>query len=136
MKKRYFSPDQITDEEIIDAYKSADTIRFSARRNNYVIYRSIAFGELGWWLSLTRVLPLVGVTPQMLRPVFKRFDFGEQLHSYHQLGSFPLTAEAFKKLAKVLGKSIEVLREEPDTMEHIHLFTAHPTGEVVFVDLH
>jgi hypothetical protein len=158
MKRRYLSPDQIPDEVIAEEYLKTDTIRFSARPFNTVIYRSIAFGELGWWLSLIRVLPLVGVTPQMLRPVFnpqtkwlklptrRKFRwFGsrkfihhlvvqtlpDEIATYHQLGGFPLSVDNFLALSKVLGKSIEVYREDGGSGEHRYLFTVTSSGEVV-----
>lgn len=68
--QKYDLPDQIPDEAIREQFAGASEVSFSARRFNHIPYRSIAFGDLGWWLPLTRVLPLIGITPQMLRPVF------------------------------------------------------------------
>jgi len=171
-EKKYDWPDQIPDETIIEAFANADSVSFSARRFNFIQDRSIAFGDLGWWLPLTRVLPLIGITPQMLRPVFnprrvvekkvervqvkrsfplnlveaigflnkkyedktdyqaKEVDLPEVIETYEQLGGFPLTHTPFQELARILGKSVEVLREDGATGDHYHLFTAHPSGEI------
>ncbi len=160
MKQKYDWPDKIPNEVIKEAFANTDSVSFSTRRFNHIPYRSIAFGDLGWWLSLTRVLPLIGITPQMLRPVFnlqprmvrRRFPFNlswfglnknryevvevelpRRIESYKQLGRFALAEEPFRKLAEILGKSVRVLREDGGTGEHRHLFTAHPSGEIVEV---
>jgi len=162
--KNYSWPDQIADKAIIDEFEKTTTVMFSARPYNYVAYRSIAIGDLGWWLPLMRVLPLLGITPQMLRPVFnplqiieeksekvlikrsfpfslfekfgiikkkyedkkehqvKEVDLPEIVENYEQLGGFPLTEERFKKLSIILGKSVEVLKEDGGTGEHYPVF--------------
>lgn len=66
MKPKYDRPSDIPDQDIINAFNAAETVRFSARRFNFIRHRSIALPGLGWWLPLTRVLPLVGITPEML----------------------------------------------------------------------
>ncbi|MDI6883346.1 MAG: hypothetical protein QMC93_02640 [Patescibacteria group bacterium] len=149
---------KIPDEAIKAAFASASLVRFSARPFNYIGYRSITFGDLGWWLPLTRVLPLLGITPQMLRPIFnpqqkvvkRRFPFNlrwfglnknryrirkvelpENIKTYEQLGSFPLTDnKPFQELARLFGKSVEVLREDGGGGGHYYLFTVHPSGEI------
>lgn len=70
MTVRFEDYRQITDDDIIRAWATATEVQFSARRFNYIAYRQIGFGDLSWWLPLERVLPLIGITPQMLRPVF------------------------------------------------------------------
>lgn len=158
MSQKYDWPDKIPDEAIEEAFASASLVSFSARRFNHIPYRSVAFGDIGWWLPLTRVLPLIGITPQMLRPVFnpqwkvvkRRFPFNlswfglnknryktvdvelpETIETYKELGEFPLTDKPFQELARIFGKSVEVLREDGSTGEHYPLFTAHPSGEIV-----
>lgn len=172
MEQKYDHPDKISDEAIREAFASADSVSFSARRFNYIRYRDIAFGDIGWWLPLRRVLPLIGITPQMLRPVFnpqrriaetkvkvevkrpfplnllewlglgKKYQYKtqheveevelpENIGSYEQLGCFVLSDKPFQELASILGKSVKVLREDGGTGEHYHLFTAHPSGEIV-----
>ena len=158
MERKYDWPDKIPEEVIKAAFASANSVSFSARRFNYIQYRSITFGNLGWWLSLRRVLPLVGITPQMLRSVFnpqqklvkRRFPFNlkwfglnkkrykvietelpERIETYEQLGSFPLSYKPFQELARILGKSVVVLREDGSSGEHYYLFTAYPSGEIV-----
>lgn len=158
VEKKYDWPDKISDEAIKEAFASANSVSFSARGFNYIQYRSVAFGDLGWWLPLTRVLPLIGITPQALRPVFnpqrklakRRFPFNlswfglnrdryrivkvelpEHIGSYKQLGNFPLTDKPFQVLARIFRKSVEVLREDGGTGYHYPLFTVHPSGEIV-----
>ena len=155
MSQKYSRPDQIPDQAIKDEFVRSTEVSFSARRYNDFKYRSICFGNLGWWLPLTRVLPLIGITPQMLRPVFtpqqtlipQHFPFNlswfglnqnrhrieevelpEIIETYEQLGNFPLTDEPFFELARVLGKSVRVMREDGETGDHNYLFTAHPPG--------
>jgi hypothetical protein len=156
--QKYDWPTKITDETIKDAFSNADSVSLSVRHSNYISYRFIAFGDLGWWLPLMRVLPLIGITPQILRPVFnpqwktvkRRFPlnhkwFGlnkktvktveielpEVIETYEQLGSFPLAEKPFQELARILGKSVEVMREDGSTGEHHHLFTVRPFGEII-----
>lgn len=136
MGSRYDWPDEIPDEAIREAFARADVVQFSARSNNCIKYQSIAFGNLGWWLSLTRVLLLVSITPQMLRPVFStEGELPDDIGSYEELGSFPLSRKPFQELARVLGKSVEVLREDGASGYHYHLFTARPSGEVEIVEV-
>lgn len=171
--QKYDWPDKIPNEAIREQFAGTSEVSFSARRFNHIPYRSIAFGDLGWWLPLTRVLPLIGITPQMLRPVFnprrvvekkvervqvkrsfplnlveavgflkkkyedktdyqvKEVDLPEVIESYEQLGDFSLSDKPFQELARVLGKSVKVLREDGGTGDHYLLFTAHPSGEIV-----
>ncbi len=158
MEKKYNGLDKILDEDIKQAFASANSVRFSAKPLNYISYRFIAFGDLGWWLPLMRVLSLVGITPQMLRPVFnpqtetvkRRFPFNlswfgknknrfkiaevelpKNIRTYGELGNFPLAEKPFQKLARILGKPVEVLREDGSTGEHYPLFTAYPSGEII-----
>jgi hypothetical protein len=70
--KEYHSPDEITDSVIIEAFKASESIGFAARPSNYIKYRTIMISGVYWSLPLSRVLPLVGITPEMLRPVFDR----------------------------------------------------------------
>jgi hypothetical protein len=154
MEQKYEGLDKIPDEAIVEQFAKATEVNFSARpRNN--IWRSIAFGDLGWWLPLSRVLPLVGVTQQMLRTVFnpqhemvkRHFPFNlgwfglnkncyktikvelpAVIVTYDQLGYFPLDTQHFLELARVLGKSVKVMREDGGTGDHYFLFIAHPYG--------
>lgn len=156
--QKYKNPEDITPDAIKRQFAKATEVSFSARAFNHIPYRNIAFGDLGWWLPLTRVLPLVGITPQMLRPVFnpqKRlgerhfplnrswFGLNKRMHTvvsvelpatietYGDLGYFPLSHKPFQELARILGKSVRVLREDGGTGEHYPLFTVHPSGEIV-----
>jgi len=173
MHEKYDWPDKIPDEAIREQFTSADEVYFSARRFNSVPNRSVAFGDLEWWLPLTRVLPLIGITPQMLRPVFnpqqvlrdkvekvrirrsfplnflealgllekkyedkcgyeiKEVELPETIKSYEQLGNFPLSDKPFQELARILGKSVKVQREDGGTGDHYLLFTVRPSGEII-----
>ncbi len=131
-QRKYDRADEIPDEAIIEAFAQVNSVKFSARTFNHIPYRSIGIGDLGWWLSLTRVLPLLGITPQMLKPVFSVPNrvLPENIETYEQLGDFPLSEKPFQKLAEILGKSIQVWREDGSTGDHYYLFTAHPDGNV------
>lgn len=158
MNQKYDGPDQIPDEAIVQAFTSTEKVLFSARNFNYIGLRHIGFGDLGWWLQLRRVLPLIGITPQMLRPVFdhqtevvkRRFPFNlgwfglnknqyktinfklpRKIKTFDQLRCFRIAPKAFQELARLLGKPVEVWREDGGTGKHFYLFTAHPSGEIV-----
>ncbi len=119
----------------------------------------MGIGKLGWWIPLEQVLPALGITPRMLRPVFipqttwrkRRFPFNlpwfgfnpnhsklkavnfripKNVAEYKQLGSFPLEEQRFIDLTKILGKSVAVWREDGGTGEHYYIFTAHSSGEI------
>lgn len=160
MKEKYEWYDEIPDKDIIQAFKEAEEISFSARRFNAIQYRKISFGDFGVWFPLIRILPLLGITPRMLRPVFtilpqkiltKRsfpanFNwFGanknttklvgyyppKNVVNYEELGSFPLNDIPFRRLSVILNKPIKVLREDGYTGAHYHLFTVYPDGQVI-----
>ncbi|HEU5187194.1 MAG TPA: hypothetical protein VFT87_01680 [Candidatus Saccharimonadales bacterium] len=158
MRSKYRSQDEIPDEVIKEQFAGCTGVEFSARSFNFIEFRSIRFGDLGVGLPLKRVLPLIGITPQMLRPVFnpqrkvvkRHFPFNLRwfglnknryttvtvelpliIETYDQLGSFPLSEGPFQALARVLGKSVTVLREEGGTGDLYPLFTTHPSGEIV-----
>lgn len=124
---------EIPNKTIIEEFSKADVVKFSARRNNFIKYRNLAFRGINYWLPLTRVLPLIGITPAMLRPLvvpwWKRTLLpvnrvsGE---SYDSLDCFQITKGSFRKLAKILGKPIEVWREHPWDGDHDYLFTVFP----------
>lgn len=158
MGQVYEWPDKIPDAAIKEEFANATMVRFSAKRFNFIPYRSIAFGDLGWWLPLKRVLPLIGITPQMLRPMFspqretvkrrfpfnlKWFGFNKQTYktievelppmveTYEELGEVRVEGARFVQFAQILGKPVEVLREDGYSGEHYPVFTAYPSGEVV-----
>lgn len=135
MSQKYDDPDKIPDEAIVEAFASVDVVSFSSRNNNCIQYRKISIGDLGWWLPLERVLPLLGITPQMLRPVFitdySRTKAPEVVERYEELGSFWSGREPFVELAKILGKKIEVLSEDGGTGDHRFRYIACPSGEII-----
>ena len=158
----YQSADEVPDEVILTAFALADTVRFSARRFNTIAHRSIGIGDIGWWLPLSRVMPLLGITPQMLRPAFnfprivvkkRHFPFGinffglnrivdlvevnglsETIDTYDQLGAFCIEDEPLKAFARILGKTIEVWREDGGSGEHYLLLTVTPGGAFIEPD--
>lgn len=146
---------------IAQAFANADEVIFSARNYNYPKYPKITFGNLGYLRALDEILPLIGITPQMLRPIFaaypqrvtvsRRFPFNlrwfgfnkqttkqvsisipETVTSFDELGGFPLEDWLFQKLAKILKKSIKVLRKDGSTGEHIYMFTVHTDGYITY----
>lgn len=151
MWQEYGSADEIPDEAIKKAFASADLVILSARRINRISSLLISFGVFGWWLPLTRVLPLINITPQMLRPVFnpqrklvkrqnsngvglEQWGFDEvelpkHIESYEQLGEFLLTDKPSQELARIFGKTVEI-REEDGRKDLLRRFTVHPFGEI------
>ncbi len=104
MEPKYKSPDMISDQDIIDAFKATDTVHFSARRNNLVKYRKIGIPGLGWWLPLMKVLPLIGITPEMLLPVMG-------LHDVQSIEQAKLVGEPLRSrvIAEVKGRQMGTL---------------------------
>jgi hypothetical protein len=160
VNQKYSSPESIPNETIQEAFAKSDSVKFLAKRFNHIPYRSITFGDFGWWLPLSRVLPIIGITPQVLRPVFnpqrdlrpRHFPFNlkwfglnknryeitdvdlpKTIKSYEKLGFFRLNEKNFLELAKILGKVIEVIKDDGSTGEYYHLFSAYPSGEIVKV---
>jgi hypothetical protein len=159
MEQKYAGPDQIPDEAIRQEFANADVVQFSAKPVNLIQYRQITFGDLGFWLPLTRVLPLLGITPQILRPVFNpqhrviklqlpledefydpeelyqeaAVELPENIEDYEQLGSFPLHYGPFAILAEILGKSVEVWQEDGNTGSHSYQFTASPSRRITWI---
>lgn len=156
--KQYLSPADISDADILREYLAAKEVKFSAKNFNHIRYRKISFGKLGWWLPLSRVLPVIGITPTMLRPVFnpqtivvkKAFplwnnwfkifccsgfeamtvELPEEIDNYDQLGSIQICEESFYELAKVLDRKIVVLREDGGNGAHSHIFSVDQFGRV------
>ncbi|MCX6784994.1 MAG: hypothetical protein NTV81_03645 [Candidatus Komeilibacteria bacterium] len=112
---KYNSPEDVPDSAIIETYSVATSVKF------------------GWWFPLTRVLPLIGVTPQMLKPVFDSANVyvPDEVREYAQLGMFPLVRKAFIALAKILNKPVEVEREEGGSGFHRPVFTSYPSGRSI-----
>lgn len=157
----YDWPEEVSDEAIKTAFANAKSMDFLARNFNPIQFQHVGFkGELIMELPMIRVLSLIGITPQMLRPVFnpqrkyvkRRFPFNfywfglngnrykfvdkelpEQIESYEQLGSLPITQKKpFQELAKILGKPVKVmLKEDGKSFFYFLLFTAYPSGEII-----
>ncbi|MBI2113277.1 MAG: hypothetical protein HYT50_01725 [Candidatus Wildermuthbacteria bacterium] len=148
----YRRTDEISDQEIREEFARATEVVFAAKPYNYPTRRFISFGlfdEERRLLPLARVLMILGITPQMLRPIFsspywktvKRRGSGERelqkmylprkIATFDQLGSFPLSKEKFLQFAVILGRPIRVLREHPTQDRYSYLFTVDPPGEVV-----
>jgi len=155
----YDDAHKISDINIKKAFEKTRSVKVTARPFNHIAFRSIGFDELGWWLPLLRVLPLIGITPQMLRPVFnpqkvskKRLfpfclrwwglnkwthklvevELPRNIESYKDLGCFVLSHKPYQELAKILGKPVEVWREKGKNgnEKHNFLFIAYPNGDV------
>lgn len=156
----YKDQKDIPDQEVVEQFAASTEIKFLAKNFNCVKYRYVSFGNLGWWIPLQRVLPLINVTPTALRPVFmyqttfeKRwFPFSFSwfglnkrtyrsdpielplvIKTYDELGAFVRCQAAFKELAKVLGKTVRVFEECGSTGECVEHFSVLANGEVVEV---
>ncbi len=118
--------DNVPDEVIKEVLVNCTEVIFCAGRYNYFKYGEIIPRGYEWRLPLDRAFPLIGITPEMLWPVFGCRD----VHSYEGLGSFEISHKPFQELARILGKSVLVRREWGDNTCR-YLFTAHPSGEIV-----
>lgn len=144
-----------TDQEIKTAFTATTEIIFLARPFNYANLRKIVIKGFNnnQSMSFDHVMSIIGITPHMLRPVFNNqaiavkwmllFSLGSlgldwrkiigvkkpvRIDKYKQLGYFPLAEEPFHKLANIIGKSINVVREDGMYAENCYsVFTVHPT---------
>ena len=131
---KYDCSEKIPDEVIKEAFANADFVQFLGRSFNYIECGSIVFGGLDWWLPLKRVLPLVGITSQMLEPIFPlkkcRFPFNLKLfrrkNMYDHLDGFLFKFKTFDNLAKVLEKEIDVWKYNSSTGLSRWVYTAIP----------
>lgn len=119
------------DEAIRKAFFAADKLVFMARPFNHIRWRTINFAGAspdGCPILVLELMPIIGVTPKMLAPVWNP---GADVHTYEQLGHFPLDEERFVQLARILKKQIDVIREDGSTRgEHQFLFTISPSGQL------
>lgn len=156
----YLDPNEISDEAVVEAFRAANEVIFFARNFNYVKYRGVGVGKIGW-LPLERLFQVLGIKPQDLKGVFdsrkgivkRRFPFNfsflglnkrtrkfglvelpDTIPSYDDLGAFPLDENRFVELAKILQKPIRVLREDGSSGDAWELFMAYPFGKVVELD--
>ncbi|MDO8265071.1 MAG: hypothetical protein Q7T34_01730 [Candidatus Parcubacteria bacterium] len=147
---RFRRPEEITDEIIKNVFASAKLVRMSVNSNDCIQYQHISFNNLSFWLPLKRVLDIMGVTPEMLRSALKpqaetvkrKFPFNlfkklkykivivelpEKVETFRELSRFTCSNyQVCRKLADILGKPIEVLREEGYNGICDHLFTVFP----------
>jgi hypothetical protein len=124
---------EISDKEIIKAWKASKSVKLSVKAYSWVDGLKIVFGNFNQWLPFRRVLPLVGITAPMLKSVFslEKDDLLLDEIAYEQLGYFRLAADNFFKLAEILGKPIEVFREDDRTGEYEFLYRAYPNGKIL-----
>lgn len=140
----YDWPKEVSDEDIKRAFANTESVDFLGRHFNPIQFQLVGLKSLIMELPMIRVLSLIGVTPQMLRPVFNpqrklinfRFEDEElpdNIKSYEQLGGFYITQKKpFQELAKILGKPVKVnLREDGKSFFYSLLFTALPSGEII-----
>ena len=113
-----------TPEQVRAAFAAADTIHFLSRPINHFKFRMIAFGGKNYLLWY--VMPILGVTPQILSPIFNE---GRVVERYEELDSFVTAHEPFKKLSKILGKTLNV-QLEMGSGGYDFLFMVSPSGEV------
>lgn len=157
----YSSQSEIPDQAIKEAWGQSDFISFSARRFNNPTTRSIGLDGLGWWINASRVFQVVNITPQDLRPAFspqlrhdrlmfpldllarmvgkgayvtRVVELPRRIERYDQLGSMPLSEEAFGKLAVVINKGIRIMREDGASGDHYDFATLDRTGRVVVTE--
>ena len=135
----------ISDEDITRAFARNEKLIFFGKNFNYIQWRYCGFEDMTYegspvFLPLTRVLSLAGITPQMLRPVAVEgakalgdVQPPERIDPYEQLGRFRIdSVGAFRTLAKVLGKTVEVFKYvDSDGNLYSPTFTVRSSGEVV-----
>lgn len=115
----------MTTRKLRKLFKEAESVSFLARNYNVVKYRSIAIGDLEYWIPLEWVLQNLGFTPESLRSAFP--DSKPKPKSYDDLGALPLERRAFAKLAGIFQKTIVVVRELGGSEDScFYLFTVKP----------
>lgn len=147
--------------EIRQKFVEADILIFDAKShcNRIDMHTYIFIGE-DYDVNLEDLLIAIGVTPQMLRPVFNpqtepvprnfpfNFSWGGlnrhtlkyaevelplEIKDYEDLGAFPRSHKNFLELSKILHKPIKVLEVDPYTIkiqDHRPLFIAYPSGKI------
>ena len=132
---RYYdllTPSEISDKYIKEEFEMTSMVDLSARGFSRLQYIRMSFGSLLCWLPITRVLPIVGITPQIMRQVFFNKNLPEVIETFDELGNLPMSAEAFKKFSQILKKSLRVFIEDVWTGGHNLVFTVyHTSGEVI-----
>ncbi len=126
------SPAPVNDETIRSAFNAAPKIVFMARPFNEIRWSMIFlpnFGQYGQSFLVQGLMPVIGVTPRMLIPVYQP---QQDIVTYGDLGCFRLAEAPFKELARILRKTIEVVREDGSVeRDHRYLFTVTPAGEII-----
>lgn len=72
-----------------------------------------------------------GLNKDVYKRKVEEVELPENVESFEGLGYFSLDEKYFLKLAKILDKSVNVLREDGGTGEHMYLFTATPSGGIL-----
>ena len=129
---KYELASEIPDKEIKNQFERNNQIDFLSASFNYLENRKITFGNLGWWIPITRVLSVIGITPQMMKKIFLLDnDLPEVIETFEDLGSFRFSEKAFQELSQVLEKSVRVFKENGWTSEYYLLFTVnYPSGKI------
>ncbi len=156
---KYKQPEDVTDQVIREEFIKTDCMSLFVRQLNSVSSLSITCSEIVWMLPMTRVLPLVGITPQMLRPMFnpqqkkiKRiFPFNlswgglnEKLYNivevelpftietYEQLGEFRMSKDVkpFLALSRIFEKPVSLLTGDCFDGDLYRLCTVYPSGKI------
>ena len=131
---RYYdllTPSEISDKYIKEEFEMTSMVDLSARGFSRLQYIRMSFGSLLRWLPITRVLPIVGITPQIMRKVFFNKNLPDVIETFDELGNLPMSAEAFKKFSQILKKSLRVFIEDVWTGGHKLLFTVnYPSGKI------
>ena len=128
-KQRSF---RVPDRIIRESFAKAKSIKISARNVDHLWHQSASLGDLNSWLPLERMFKVVGVKPQMLRPIFG--SGLRRVRTYGQLGNFHLSPEAFLGMARLFRKPVEAWKENEKTGNLNHIFTAHPNGSIERTD--
>lgn len=116
------SKGNLVSRELMERYRASEKVSFSARSFNSIEYRAIFFGSDS--ISIRDLSPMLDIRPQDLVGIFKT---EHAVNSYDDLGSLRLDDEdGFVALATLLGKKIEVWKEDGSTGKHYYLFSVSP----------
>lgn len=147
-------PEEISDEKIRQMFAGTTVVHCPCRNFNCMKWAHIFLQTLKEELPLARVLEVVGITPQMMRPMFNpqrkvverwllspwrlggsqhkvvNVQLPRIINSYDELGNFYAKRKTFIAFAKIIGKTVKVYQSYGDTCELTPLFTAFPSGKI------
>jgi hypothetical protein len=102
-----------------DDFLQQKKLCFAARPNNYLFWK-----EFGWWeergdnceyqtIPLWAAFIKLGFNPEQLAELFLPLKPNKPVRRWSDLGPMALTEENCQKLAKLMGRDLDVFRQDP-----------------------